>query len=172
MPPPSSLQIRTIKQVVTAAYLDHIAIRSDLLDSNSSKRNEKNILQVEYSPLTSVVGQVSASERRETFIHPNSALAKLSTAPEYIVYSDLRESQNSGRLRLLPLTTVAARDIEPLAKGTPLIQYSKPLNYPPPRMFSENGIMKKEIYVVPRFGIQGRGWELPSIKRIETLIKT
>jgi ATP-dependent RNA helicase DHX37/DHR1 len=167
--PPSPVQIRTIKQVVTATYLDHIAIRSDLLESNSSRRNEKNILRVEYSPLTS---HVSTSDRRETFIHPNSALAKLSTAPEYIVYSDLRESQNNGRLRLLPLTTVAAREIEPLAKGTPLIQYSKPLNYPPPRLFSENGVMKKEAYVVPRLGIQGRGWELPSIKRIESLVKS
>ena len=170
--PPSPVQIRTIKQVVTAAYLDHIAIRSDLLESNSSRRNEKNILRVEYSPLTSLTTHGSTPDRRETFIHPNSALTKLSIAPEYIVYSDLRESQNNGRLRLLPLTTVAAREIEPLAKGTPLIQYSKPLNYPPPRLFSENGVMKKEIYVVPRFGIQGRGWELPSIKRIESLVKS
>jgi ATP-dependent RNA helicase DHX37/DHR1 len=172
LPPPSLVQIRTIKQVVAAAYLDHIAIRSDLLESNSSKRNEKNILRVEYSPLLSMAAHSQPSGQRETFIHPNAALAKLSIAPEYIVYSDLRESQNSGRLRLLPLTTVAARDIEPLAKGTPLIQYSKPLNYPTPRMFSENGVMKKEIYVVPRFGIQGRGWELPSIKRVESLIKS
>ena len=173
LPPPSPVQIRTIKQVVTAAYLDHIAIRSDLLESNSSKRNEKNVLRVEYSPLPSIAGHSHpTSVQREAFIHPNAALAKLSTAPEYIVYSDLRESQNSGRLRLVPLTTVAARDIEPLARGTPLIQYSKPLNYPPPRMFSENGVMKKEIYVVPRFGIQGRGWELPSIKRVESLIKS
>jgi ATP-dependent RNA helicase DHX37/DHR1 len=166
--PPSSVQIRTIKQVVTAAYLDQIAIRADLLDTNSSRRNTNTILRVEYAPLTSL----AASDRKNAFIHANSALAKLSTAPDYIVYSDLRESQNSGRLRLLPLTTVGARDIEPLAKGTPLIQYSKPLNYPPPRIFTENGIMKKEIYVVPRFGIQGRGWELPSIKRVESLSKT
>jgi ATP-dependent RNA helicase DHX37/DHR1 len=170
--PPSPVQIRTIKQIVTAAYLDHIAIRSDLLESNSPRRSEKNVLRVEYSPLSSLTTHGSTSDRRETFIHPNSALAKLATAPEYIVYSDLRESQNSGRLRLLPLTTVAAREIEPLAKGTQLIQYSKPLNYPPPRLFSENGVMKKEIYVVPRFGIQGRGWELPSIKRIESLLKS
>jgi ATP-dependent RNA helicase DHX37/DHR1 len=169
LPPPSRIQIRTIKQVVTAAYLDHIAIRSDLLDS--SKRCEKNILRMEYSPLISVTGHGLTSDQGGTFIHPNSALAKLSMPPEYVVYSDLRESQNSGRLRLLPLTIIAARDIEPLAKDTPLIQYSKPLNYPPPRIFSESGVMKKEIYVVPRFGIQGRGWELPSIKRVESLIK-
>jgi ATP-dependent RNA helicase DHX37/DHR1 len=169
--PPSPLQIRTIKQVITAAYLDHIAIRSDLLESNSSKRVGTDILRVEYSPLIPVVGLKAVADMNNVFIHPNSALAKTSKAPDYVVYSDLRESQ-SGRLRLLPLTTVSARDIEPLAKGTPLIQYSKPLNYPPPRIFSENQVMKKEVYVVPRFGIQGRGWELPSIKRVENLVKT
>lgn len=165
--PPSPVQIRTIKQIVTAAYLDHIAIRTDLLNSESTKRSvNKNILRAEYSPITSPSG--AEAESHTAFIHPNSALSKISTAPEYIVYSDIRESQATGRLRLIPLTTVAARDIEPLANGTPLIQYSKPLNYPPPRFFSENGVMKKEVYVVPRFGIHGRGWELPTIKRVET----
>src|SRR5271170_8124439 len=173
LPPPSSVQIKTIKQVVAAAYLDHIAIRSNLLDpnSNNSKHSTKSILKVEYSPLTSLVQYGLSTEKKDAYIHPNSALAQQTTAPDYIVYSDLRESQNTGRLRIIPLTSVAARDIEPLAKGTPLVQYSKPLNYPPPRIFSENGVMKKETYVIPRFGIQGRGWELPSIKRVESLIK-
>jgi len=165
--PPSPVQIRTIKQIVTAAYLDHIAIRADLLESTSLKRNPVNILRTQYSPLTTPAN--GKDEQPGTFIHPNSALAKLPTAPEYVVYSDLRESQNTGRLRLLPLTTVAARDIEPLAKGTPLIQYSKSLNYPPPRIFTEDGVMKKEVYVVPRFGMQGKGWELPSVKRVEVM---
>jgi ATP-dependent RNA helicase DHX37/DHR1 len=172
LPPPSPLQIRTIKQVVAATYLDHIAIRSELLDPSSSNRNPKNTQKVEYSPLTSLLSSGSGQKQGNAVIHPNSALAKLSTAPDYVVYSDLRESQTGGRLRLIPLTTVATRDIEPLAKGTPFINYSKPLNYPPPRLFSENGVMKKEIYVVPRFGMQGRGWELPSIKRVENLIKS
>jgi len=165
--PPSPLQIRTIKQIVTAAYLDHVAIRADLLESASLKRNPVNILRTEYSPLTAPANR--KDEQAGTFIHPNSALAKLPTAPEYVVYSELRESQNTGRLRLLPLTAVSPRDIEPLAKGTPLIQYSKPLNYPPPRIFTEDGVMKKEVYVVPRFGMQGKGWELPSVKRIEVM---
>jgi ATP-dependent RNA helicase DHX37/DHR1 len=164
--PPSAVQIRTIKQIVTAAYLDHVAIRADLLNSESTKNSSQNILRTEYSPITSPSGP--GAEAHTAFIHPNSALSKISTPPEYIVYSDIRESQSSGRLRLIPLTTVAARDIEPLAKETPLIQYSKPLNYPAPRFFSENGVMKKEVYVVPRFGIRGRGWELPTIKRVDT----
>jgi len=165
--PPSPLQIRTIKQIVTAAYLDRVAIRADLLESASLKQNPVNILRTEYSPLTTPANR--KDEQAGTFIHPSSALAKLPTAPEYVVYSDLRESQNTGRLRLLPLTTIGPRDIEPLAKGTPLIQYSKPLNYPPPRIFTEDGVMKKEVYVVPRFGMQGKGWELPSVKRIEVM---
>jgi ATP-dependent RNA helicase DHX37/DHR1 len=169
--PPSPLQIRTLKQVVTAAYLDQIAIRLDLVEANISKRKTSDPLRAKYLPLTSPVGHLKESTRREVYIHPNSALAKLATAPDYIIYSNLRESQNYDRLRLLPLTTVTTRDIEPLARGTPFIQYSKPLNYPPPRVFSEGGVMKKEIYVVPRFGIEGRGWELPSIKRVETLSK-
>jgi ATP-dependent RNA helicase DHX37/DHR1 len=166
--PPSAVQIRTIKQVAAAAYLDHIAIRADLLDESSSKISQKEVLRTEYSPL---IPPSSSSDADAVFIHPNSSLAKTVKAPEYIVYSELRESQ-TGRLRLIPLTAISAREIEPLAKGTPLIQYSKPLNYPPPRMFAENGVMKKEVYVVPRFGIQGRGWELPSVKRIDDLVKS
>jgi ATP-dependent RNA helicase DHX37/DHR1 len=168
--PPTAVQIRTIKQVITAAYLDHVAIRSDLLNCNSTKTLLKTILRVEYLPMISLATPGVDSDNAVAFIHPNSALAKRSVAPEYVVYSDIRQSQ-SNRSRLLSLTTVSARDIEPLAKGTPLIQYSKPLNYPPPRFFSENGSLKREVYVVPRFGIQGRGWELPSIKRVENIVK-
>lgn len=166
--PPSALQIRTIKQVVTAAYIDQIAIRSDLLDTTITKLKAKNVMKTPYTTLSQ---RDSSSENQEVFIHPNSALAKVSSVPDYIVYSDLREAQQTARLRLIPLTSVSAKDIEPLARGTPLIQYSKPLNYPPARIFSENGVMQKEVYVVPRFGIKGRGWELPSIKRIESLSK-
>jgi len=170
LPPPSRLQIRTIKQTVAATYLDHVAIRSDLLDASSSKPTSKPTHRVEYTPLMSLFASNSADDKSNAIIHPNSAMAKLSVAPDYVVYGDLRESQHNGRLRLLPLTDVAGRDIEALARGTPLINYSKPLNYPPPRIFSENGVMKREVYVVPRFGIQGRGWELPSVKRVESLV--
>jgi ATP-dependent RNA helicase DHX37/DHR1 len=169
LPPPSPLQIRTIKQVITAAYLDCIAIRADLVDSNSSSSNTKTTLRAEYLPMTTPTGQGLTTEF--AFVHPKSAVADLSKAPDYIVYSEIRESQKTHKLRLIPLTTVSAREIEPLARGTPLIQYSKPLNYPPPRVFSENGVLKKEVYVVPRFGFQGRGWELPSIKRIDSIGK-
>jgi ATP-dependent RNA helicase DHX37/DHR1 len=169
--PPSKEQIRALKQTVTAAFLDHLAIRSSFLDPEVSHARSKNILRVGYTPLIFPTSQNSTSEKREVYIHPSSALAKLAVPPDYVVYSDIRESQDGSRLRLLPLTTVSAKEIEPLAKGTPLIQYSKPLNYPPPRFFSENGVMKKEIYVVPRFGIQGRGWELPSIKQVENVIQ-
>ena len=168
--PPSAVQIRTIKQIVAAAYLDHIAIRSDLLDVSPSKGPAKDILRAEYCPLIPVSRSSSLSDMGTAFVYPNSALARSIKVPEYVVYSDLRESQ-SERLRLIPLTPISAREIEPLAKGTPLIQYSKPLNYPPPRIFTEHGLMKKEVYVVPRFGIRGRSWELPSVKRVEDLVK-
>ena len=171
LPPPSPLQIRTIKQTVAATYLDHVAIRSDLLDPSSSNRTPKVTQRAEYTPLASLLDSGLAREKRNAIIHPNSAMAKLSIAPDYVVYSELRESQHNNQLRLLPLTDVKSRDIEPLAKGTPLISYSKPLNYPTPRIFSENGFMKKEVYVVPRFGLHGRGWELPAIKLRENLIK-
>jgi ATP-dependent RNA helicase DHX37/DHR1 len=167
--PPSALQIRTIKQVVTAAYLDRIAIRSDLVDSNSPSKKTTKTSRAEYLPMIAPTRQAMMTDFAS--IHPRSAVANASSAPEYIGYSDIRASQKTGRLRLMPLTTVSPREIEPLARGTPLIQYSKPLNYPPPRVFTDNGVMKKEIYVVPRFGTHGRGWELPSIKRVENLVK-
>lgn len=156
LPPPSPMQIRTLKQVVTAAYLDQIAIRLDLMEANHSKRSASDPLHAKYLPLSSPVGYPQESTRREVHIHPNSALAKLTTAPEYVIYSDLRESQNNGRLRLLPLTSVTARDIEPLARGTPFIQYSKPLNYPPPRVFSENGMMKRRLMWYHDLGLKGK----------------
>jgi ATP-dependent RNA helicase DHX37/DHR1 len=170
LPPPSPIQMKTMKQVVAAAFLDHIAIRSDLLEAGTSKSgSSKNILRVPYTRLSD---QGSAEETAEVYIHPNSALAAGANAPEYVVYSDVRQSQQNGRLRILPLSSISARDIEPLARGTPLIQYSKPLNYPPARVFTANGVMRRETHVTPRLGIKGRGWELPSIKRIETLTKT
>jgi len=166
--PPTALQIRTIKQVVTAAYIDHLAIRSDLLDPTTTQLKAKETLRTPYSTMTC---QVPSDENWEVFIHPNSAMASLASPPSYVVYSDIRESQQTGRLRLVPLTPVLANDIEPLARGTSLIQYSKPLNYPPPRVFTQDGVMQREVHVHPRFGLHCKGWQLPQIKRVERMAR-
>jgi ATP-dependent RNA helicase DHX37/DHR1 len=168
LPPPSPVQVRTIKQVVAAAYIDHIAIRSDLLDPNVTNLKAKKPLRTPYSTLAH---QLSIPERSQIFIHPNSALATLTSAPSYVVYSDIRESR-TGVLRLVPLTPILATMIEPLAKNTSLIQYSKPLNYPLPRVFTQDGVLQKEVYVHPRYGLNERSWVLPQIKKIEPLYKT
>jgi ATP-dependent RNA helicase DHX37/DHR1 len=173
--PPTSIQISAIKQVVAAAFIDQIAVRHDVLNPPSSTLPPKklNIWQVPFVPLFSVT-EVDATN--QVYIHPSSSLASQSSPPEYVIYELLNASATSNRLRMIPLVTISKRLIEPLARGSNLLTYSKPLMHPmPPRVFTEDNILKREAWVIPRLvpdsgiGQGAKGWELPAIKHVEIL---
>ncbi|KAI5803999.1 P-loop containing nucleoside triphosphate hydrolase protein [Peziza echinospora] len=183
--PPTPLQVRALKQIVAAGFIDNIAIRTDLLpksDALQTSRKPRKMAEVEYTPLfpptnlniPSTItprGRDLLNATGVVTIHPASTLAALpiTQAPPYIIYSALTLTTSSTaervRIRMTPLSPVPMKQIAQLAKGTRLLAYGKPLAHIPPKALErdEGGRERKECWVVPRLGGWGRpdaGWEL------------
>lgn len=175
--PPSEVQVKALKQIIAAGFIDQIAIRADLLPPGSTgsaepllplKRYHK-MSMVPYVPL-----HPPSNSSPFAYLHPSSPLALLhpTTAPQYIFYSTLTVAGNAavtstpGRVRMLPLTPLASgKVVAALAKGTRLLSYSKPLGGPNEGVaVTEDGVLRKEVWcqqLLRREGGAGAGsWEL------------
>jgi len=152
-------QIKILKQLVTAASIDQVAARKDLVESNhSSGAQHSNSRGVPYRAM-------GISE--DVFLHPSSVLSNR-PPPDYIVFQEVvrttrvfikgmfqpRHQFPSDRVHALlhhqGLTIVNASWLSSLGKTT-LCTYSKTFK-------RSDGI----LMVTPRFGPEG--WELPAVK--------
>ncbi|KAG0637931.1 P-loop containing nucleoside triphosphate hydrolase protein [Tuber brumale] len=180
LPPPSTVQVKALKQIIAAGFIDQVAIRADLLPNSPYKLSQnrvKKVTEVPYMTLfASSAFQRSVDEDLSldpaVYIHPSSILASQSLYPEYLVYSELKKSASpTGKVRMKPLTPVTGAHLAALAKGTPLITYSKPLEHVPPKMLEDSMGRRRECWVVPRIGgAIGRsevGWGLPARKVVQ-----
>jgi len=183
--PPSHIQIRALKQIIATGFIDQVAIRGDLLPNSEIKKNYRKMADVPYftllpssSPPVDNSNDLNNILASAVYIHPSSVLANIhqnrKDFPEYIVYSELqRSSGESGRIRMKPLSTLTGQQLSNLAKGSPLLTYSKPLHHPAPLTTAESGGgTRRECWVVPRFGAaMGKsemGWTLPPRKVVQT----
>lgn len=140
---PTEKQIRLLKQIVAAGFIDQVAIRADCLPVPPEvERKPKRAIDVRYKALLSSTdsgktgdpGDLSGDPDAFVYIHPGSILARLpaNQVPRYIVYQRLQKSQPSApgkkaRVRMHPLTPVTAEQLSVLARGTSLLQVGKPL---------------------------------------------
>lgn len=172
--PPSNTQLEALQQILAAAFIDQIAIRSDLSPSPPElPRKPSRATDVPYLPLFP-----SNLERSldlvdvAVFIHPSSVLAHISpkTLPQYIVYSHLQRGtpatisgSASPKTRMHALVAISGKQIAALAHGTPLLRYGKPIG----KIVEDKG--KRECWVVPELvGEKGRdGWPLPAVKVLQ-----
>jgi len=152
-----AIQIKILKQLVTAAFIDQVAARKDLVESNhSSGAQHSNSRGVPYRAI---------GIPEDVFIHPSSVLSYRSP-PDYIVFQEVVRttrifikgmfqppefpSDRAHALHHQGLTIVNASWLSSLGKTT-LCTYSKTFKR------SDGSLM-----VTPRFGPEG--WELPAVK--------
>ncbi|KAK6349710.1 putative ATP-dependent RNA helicase DHR1 [Orbilia brochopaga] len=176
--PPKDVQIKALQQIIATGFMDQIAIRGDLLPESPIKPNFKKISDIPYFTLfASSTARLDAKLENlnevAVFVHPSSVLVELQhhqnrgLFPEFIVYSEMQRATTSGKVRIRPLTALTGRQLANLAKGSPLLTFSKPLDRPAPivKADAETGGITRECWVVPRFGAAvGRaeqGWTLP-----------
>lgn len=171
LPQPSAKQVNTLKQMVAAGFIDHVAIRADLSPSPPDvRRKPTRAIDVPY--LTLFPSHLRNDDGdKAVFIHPSSPLAHLSPqeCPEYVIYSYLqRAAQTSEKIpktRMHALTDITGNQLAALAKGTPLLQYGKPIKEVMPKMKGET--TERECWVIPYLraeGTGGLGWPLPARK--------
>jgi ATP-dependent RNA helicase DHX37/DHR1 len=168
--PANSKQLKALNQIVTAGFIDHVAIRADCSPNPPDvARRPKRAIDVPYLPLIPLEGGGDA-----VYLHPSSVLA--CTAPEklpkYIVYSHLQQSvashigDESTKIRMFPLTTTGDLQLAALARGSPLLTYGRPIG----RIESLGGFPeRRECVVVP--ALVGRagsiGWPLTAQKVVQ-----
>jgi len=150
----TSNQLKILRQLLTAGFIDQVAVRKDRVEGSSSTGAQFATSQgVPYKAL---------GITEDVFIHPSSVLANM-PPPEYIVFNEV---VRSGRIWLKGLS-IAIRVTSPAdpVKGVTIVNpvwlpslgksslcsFSKPVR-------NSSGTMM----VIPRFG--PGGWELPPIK--------
>ncbi|EWC45097.1 hypothetical protein DRE_06236 [Drechslerella stenobrocha 248] len=176
--PPKDLQTKALQQIISTGFMDQVAIRGDLLPESSIKPNFKKVSDIPYFTLFSsstarLDAKLSNLAEVAVYVHPSSVLVELQHHqnrdyfPEFVVYTEMQRAATSGKVRIRPLTALSGRQLVNLAKGSPLLTFSKPLDRPAPivKADDETGGITRECWVIPRFGAAvGRadqGWTLP-----------
>ncbi|KAF4626541.1 hypothetical protein G7Y89_g11621 [Cudoniella acicularis] len=180
--PPSTKQVKALKQMAAAGFIDHVAMRADLSPTPPDvRRKPKRAIDVPY--MTLLPSHVrSDDEDKAVYIHPSSPLAHLSPqeCPEYIVYSYLQRAAPSvatpekiPRTRMHALTDITGGQLAALAKGTPLVHYGKPIKEVMPKMKGDTNASERECWVIPYLRAEatgGLGWPLPARKVVQKKI--
>lgn len=155
LPPPSQKEINLLKQLVAAGYIDHVAIRADMLPTAvSTGRRPNRANEVPYRTLLPSVSEPEIdrtatpeeqAQQRSVYVHGSSVLARLSAheMPPYVVYSHLSRREGQNRTRMHPLTSIAPKHLATLAEGTPLLEVGKPIG----KIQDRAGGKKRECWV-------------------------
>ncbi|EMD39965.1 hypothetical protein CERSUDRAFT_92451 [Gelatoporia subvermispora B] len=134
--PPSNLQLKVLKQLITAGFVDQVAVRKDIAQKGSASGEQYTTSKgVAYRAL-------GISE--DVFIHPSSVLSSR-PPPDFVVYLEV---VRTSRIYIKGLTVVNAAWLSNLGKS--LCTFSKPVK-------NKDG----KSMVIPRFGPEG--WQLPAI---------
>lgn len=176
LPEPSVKQVKALKQIITAGFIDHVAIRADLAPVPPEiARAPRRAIDVPYLTLfRSREGPTQDISERAVFLHPSSVLSKLSPKemPHYIIYSHLQQSSGSlvvdqtPKIRMFPLVAPSGLQLSALAHDTPLIEYGKPVG----KTETLEGIpQRRSCWVIPSLVGDGgsTGWPLPAKKVVQ-----
>ncbi|KIL67888.1 hypothetical protein M378DRAFT_985682 [Amanita muscaria Koide BX008] len=136
--PPTDLQIKVLRQLLAAAFIDQVAVRKDKIDNT-------NLSGTQYSNSKGVPYRAMGITE-DVFIHPSSLLIGI-PPPEYIIYHEI---VRTTRIWLKGLTVINPTWLSALGRPS-LCTFSKPIK-------NEQGFMM----CIPRFGLDA--WELPPIK--------
>ncbi|TGO16037.1 hypothetical protein BPAE_0523g00010 [Botrytis paeoniae] len=195
--PPTAKQVKALKQMVAAGFIDHVAIRADLSPTQpEAYRKPKRAIDVPYVTLFPSHLRVPNKHNDEdqeqdkaVYIHPASPLSHLSPneCPEYIIYSYLQKpaedvnadgSRKRQKTRMHSLTDVTGGQLAGLAKGTSLLEYGKPIKevmVKDKKTGKDAGAGEmRECWVVPYLraeGTGGLGWPLPARKVVQKKVK-
>lgn len=175
LPEPSTKQLKALQQILSAAFIDQVAIRADAAPSPPELlRKPTRAIDVAYLPLfRSHEGRTDDHTDAAVFIHPSSVLAHLSPKdlPQYLIYARLQrgtlatiDGSKKPKTRMHALCAAQGKQLAALARGTPLLEYSKPIG----KIVEVEG-GRRECWVVPELvgNKGGRRWPLPAQKVVQ-----
>ncbi|KIJ54659.1 hypothetical protein M422DRAFT_73568 [Sphaerobolus stellatus SS14] len=136
--PPSDLQLRVLRQLITAGFVDQVAVRKDLVDKSTSNPEKRG------SSRNVPYRAIGVAE--DVFVHPSSVLYH-HNPPEYVVFHEIVKT---SRPWIRTLTIINPAWLPTLAPT--LCTMSKPMK-----------LSVDVSVVIPKYGPQN--WELPPIKQ-------
>ncbi|KAK4703639.1 ATP-dependent RNA helicase DHX37/DHR1, partial [Phenoliferia sp. Uapishka_3] len=147
-------KLKVLRQLITSAFIDQVAVRKDLVDKSSS---------LSYSKVSSTRGvpYLAFGVEEDLFIHPSSGVFHSSPA-EFIIFQDLHRT---SKVWMKTITKINPAWLPVL--GKPLCTFSKPIETAATVIAakgapgSANGDTRK-TFVIPRFGA-GQGIELKPV---------
>ncbi|EJD50705.1 P-loop containing nucleoside triphosphate hydrolase protein [Auricularia subglabra TFB-10046 SS5] len=142
--PPNQTQLKILRQLLTAGFINQVAVRKDLVQVSTGTKYA-NAINVPYRAF---------DNDEDVFVHPSSVIAS-KVPPDFVVY---QEVVRTSRPYMKNLTVINSAWLPTL--GPTFCTFSKPLQGPGP--FKDVG--PSEEVVIPRFGV----WQLPAIKRLKT----
>ncbi|ODQ61508.1 hypothetical protein WICANDRAFT_28445 [Wickerhamomyces anomalus NRRL Y-366-8] len=176
---PDKRQVQAIKQMISAGFVDQVAIRADLIESDVKITNRTNIINIPYITLFPTKGS-EEDDSPYVYIHPTSILCNIGDVPpSYLIYQSVNKGANNNpesktppKTRLRALTDISDSALTSVAKNSGLITYSKPLGHPyAPKNITST---KRECWVVSRIGAAigagGVGLDLKTIKVIQNKV--
>ncbi|GAA5964446.1 hypothetical protein JCM3765_006281 [Sporobolomyces pararoseus] len=162
--PPNETQLKVLRQLITSAFIDQIAIRKDIADKSSS---------VSYHKVASTRGipYRTFGIEEDLFVHPSSNLFH-GPPPEFLVFQELHRTH---KVWLKSLTKINPAWIPVL--GRPMCTFSKPIETTGQSLAakaaqsssSKQQEETRKIFVVPRFG-PGTGIELKPVQMTQRLV--
>lgn len=181
---PTKTQLAALQQYVAAGFIDQIAILASEIPNAlvDSGRKSSRAIDVPYLPLFPITNNKRAEPDISDvaiYIHPSSLLAHrtVKELPTYVVYHHLQRAAPSTigdlnlikkkKTRMFPLVAVTGRQLAALARGTALLEYSKPVG----KIEETEGGKKRVCWVVPNLVGEkkgGTGWPLPAVKAVQT----
>ncbi|KZT60313.1 P-loop containing nucleoside triphosphate hydrolase protein [Calocera cornea HHB12733] len=153
--PPSEVQLKALRQLLTAGFVDHVAVRKDVAYPASATG-------AKYASCRGVAYRALGVDE-DVFVHPSSVLFH-GLPPEYLLFLEV---VRTSKPYIKTLTVVNPAWLATL--GRSLCTFSKPMQLPPGAGALGGGKLKaarlggetRQVHVVPRFG--PAGWELPPV---------
>lgn len=163
---PNETQLKLLKQMICAGFVDRVAIRADCIYPEDAKiTNKINLVNIPYIPVMAQKSPII--EESFVYIHPASILSNLGELPpKYLVFHSLHLS-NNNKTRMNALCDIKSTPLANIARKGQLLSYSKPLTSQGLKTINLS-LNERVCYVVPRFGSSVDsdlkvGWDLNPI---------
>lgn len=145
--PPSEVQLKVLRQILTSGFIDQIAVRQDIVLKKGGKYTS-----------TRNVAYRALGVPEEVFIHPSSALFH-SSPPDFVVFSEL---VRTSRVWIKGITKVNGAWLAELGKS--MCTFSRPMEVPASgKAGGSVGANERQVVVIPHFG--ALGVDLPAVKK-------
>ncbi|KAG0143200.1 hypothetical protein CROQUDRAFT_49156 [Cronartium quercuum f. sp. fusiforme G11] len=136
--PPNELQLKVLRQLITASFIDQVAVKTTLLPNSSTKITKSNTL----------VSYKAIGIKEDVYIHPSSIL--FNKLPDFIVFQEIIRN-NHDKIYIKGITQINSNWLPIIGKS--LCKFSKPLEGDK-LTINNKGTLENERFckVIPTFG--------------------